>query len=391
LSIENATGTNNQFIPLLRGHVESAARNSLFVMASTISTNDVITTIPMMTFNSRITSNLGVGSSLSNRLLFGWQNYIDMEMVLSADGYLGLSTMEPESDLHIKQSDQTATGSGGISFENNLNSDNWKLYNSGQHFSFAENKGTGILRAYINAGNGNYIQPSDEELKKNVEQLNESILDKVLQLQPKYYQYKDSKYKERKNLGFIAQEVQELFPEIVYESDNKQLGLSYSDFGILAIKAIQEMNRKELEQDKTIKQIKIQQEIIERQEKMINRLSSELEEIKVFVNQIKGNTLEKENLEYTLQVNQQAILGQNKPNPFNQKTIIEYSIPNHVHNAIIQFSSVDGRVLGTKKIYEKGKGQITLNTDTYNSGIYYYSLIIDGKVIETKQMKISAR
>jgi hypothetical protein len=41
-------------------------------------------------------------------------------------------------------------------------------------------------------------------------------------------------------MGFIAQEVQDHFPSIV-DDDKEFLGLTYSKFGILSIKAIQEL------------------------------------------------------------------------------------------------------------------------------------------------------
>lgn len=63
---------------------------------------------------------------------------------------------------------------------------------------------------------------SDSRWKKNVRPLKEaSVLDKVMQLQPKSYQFKANEYpgmgfdSTRTTFGFIAQDLAEIFPEVV--------------------------------------------------------------------------------------------------------------------------------------------------------------------------------
>ena len=66
----------------------------------------------------------------------------------------------------------------------------------------------------------------------------DSILSRVLRLRPVKYKYinPDPSLPEA---GFIAQEVEELFPEAVTEKDGKK-AIFYSHFGVIAVKAIQE-------------------------------------------------------------------------------------------------------------------------------------------------------
>ena len=83
--------------------------------------------------------------------------------------------------------------------------------------------------------------------------------------------------KSQKTLGFIAQDVQKLFPNIVRQREDGFLSLNYDDFGILAIKAIQEQQYK----------INEQQAMIEKLEKKLNEieyLKLEIEEIKKILN-----------------------------------------------------------------------------------------------------------
>lgn len=97
----------------------------------------------------------------------------------------------------------------------------------------------GALKARINT-NGTYSAISDRRFKTSIRLLS-PILDNVLQLRAKSYIFKDTPEASR-CIGFIAQEVAELFPELVQSGpqDDSTLTLNYSDFGVLAIKAIQE-------------------------------------------------------------------------------------------------------------------------------------------------------
>jgi len=61
---------------------------------------------------------------------------------------------------------------------------------------------------------GTINNPSDFHLKDNIEELSLSLTDNLMNLVPKKYTYKDDK-KHKIRYGFIAQEVEELFPALV--------------------------------------------------------------------------------------------------------------------------------------------------------------------------------
>ncbi|MCF8219324.1 MAG: T9SS type A sorting domain-containing protein [Bacteroidales bacterium] len=83
------------------------------------------------------------------------------------------------------------------------------------------------------------------------------------------------------------------------------------------------------------------------------------------------------------------ILHQNIPNPANEKTSVNFEVP---YAGKAQFEVVDmfGRKLYSKDIsVEAGKHKVNLNTKSWSSGIYYYSVAFDGyklvrKIIVTK-------
>jgi len=107
--------------------------------------------------------------------------------------------------------------------------------------------GAGIPAGTFNATTGVYL-PSDRRLKKEIAAIPMGILDKFMKLEPVSYHYIVEKETAKRSLGFIAQDVQGLFPELVGESQSRDgaqnyLSLNYAGFGILAVKAIQEQQQ----------------------------------------------------------------------------------------------------------------------------------------------------
>ncbi len=148
------------------------------------------------------------------------------------------SSINPSTDLHIKQSGNGITpGTEGIRFEESGGTTQWQQWAGGSDLNFAFN---GTRLGYINDANGAYVTTSDRRVKTNISPMG-NVLSGVMQLRPVTYYYKHHTEGSVSN-GFIAQEVMEIFPQLVYHSEGEddQLALAYSDFGILAIKAVQE-------------------------------------------------------------------------------------------------------------------------------------------------------
>ena len=95
------------------------------------------------------------------------------------------------------------------------------------------------MESYIGA-NGSYNQVSDARFKRNISGLN-SILSKVMQLQPKEYEYIKNNPTIDRSMGFIAQEVLPLFPmltsELKHPDKNEKdntiyYGVNYAGFSV---------------------------------------------------------------------------------------------------------------------------------------------------------------
>lgn len=173
-------------------------------------------------------------------------------MTIQALGNVGINESSPTARLHLGQDGQ-AVGRG-LRFDDGINED-WDItHGFGLRLHFG-----GELRGFFNATTGAYSQSSDGRLKSGVEKL-ATTLPKLQQLQPLRYHYKNAKEQET-TIGFIAQEVAPIFPELVSYSEADELyGVNYAGFSVVAIKAIQE-----------------QQLIIEAQQKQIEELAKRLE------------------------------------------------------------------------------------------------------------------
>jgi hypothetical protein len=124
--------------------------------------------------------------------------------------------------------------SGTYTFGLNSGTFTWYQGTSGNNFNFYSGEGT--LRGYLTLA-GSFTNTSDVSLKENIVDLTYG-LPEILQLKPRNYNVKGY---EPKQIGFIAQEVQSILPELVDEN-NGLLGLSYGNMTAVLTKAIQELS-----------------------------------------------------------------------------------------------------------------------------------------------------
>ncbi len=82
-------------------------------------------------------------------------------------------------------------------------------------------------------------------------------------------------------------------------------------------------------------------------------------------------------------------LGQNRPNPFDGTTTIPFHIDESVQNAEIFIYGVGGNLEKQFRISDRGTGEVTIDMNVSSEGNYFYALVLDGKLIETKQMMLA--
>ncbi|MCX7955379.1 MAG: tail fiber domain-containing protein, partial [Bacteroidales bacterium] len=83
---------------------------------------------------------------------------------------------------------------------------------------------------------------SDIKLKENIESIKYG-LNEILQLKPVFFNFKDDKNK-KKQIGLIAQEVQQVIPELVNKHEESgYLSIDYSKFVPVLINAIKDLKK----------------------------------------------------------------------------------------------------------------------------------------------------
>ncbi|MEM9888191.1 MAG: tail fiber domain-containing protein [Bacteroidota bacterium] len=304
-------------------------------------------------------------------------------ILIEDDGDVGIGTLSPQVSLHVRQSQtptvnkalpqSAVTNVDGIRIQDVDNSD-WTLFVDGANdlnFSFNNS-----LRSWIEDLNGTYVTSSDRRLKTNIREL-DSVLENVLQLRPTTYQYKDAA-KAKPTIGFIAQEVEGVMPELVVEKEGIK-ALPYDYFGVIAIKAIQELHEKVVQKEETIEVLTDELDAIKARNTALETRLAKIEALlsgKVELNTIKAAITD-------------ASLEQNAPNPFSEATTISYFIPENVKSASLQVLDQNGRIIKSVPIQATGEGQITLQANLLSAGTYSYSLVLDGQVMATKQMVLT--
>ena len=96
---------------------------------------------------------------------------------------------------------------------------------------------------------GDVVISSDARLKSNIVSLG-STLPKLLQIDGKSYEMKG-----KQKIGVLAQEIKEVFPELVSEDDNEMLAVNYQGLVPVLINALKEQDAKIEEQEKKINRL----------------------------------------------------------------------------------------------------------------------------------------
>jgi len=74
------------------------------------------------------------------------------------------------------------------------------------------------------------------------------------------------------------------------------------------------------------------------------------------------------------------------PNPFSDQTTINYTLPDKIQSAYLTLTDSRGRVLKFVELQGGGNGQIEIKSFGLPVGVYYYSLVLNGRTIDTKQL-----
>lgn len=280
--------------------------------------------------------------------------------------------------------------------------------NIGVYATAVQNTAVASYAGYFNGDvfiNGTGSSPSgifttsDRTIKKDIEDIKGAAA-LLLQIKPKTYHLTNQNVpqlkmeEDRLQYGVIAQEIEEVMPEVVrevtvlsdYDQDHNPLHdkkrLKSVNYTALVPLLIAGFN----EQQKTIEDLKAQQTDTEELKKQVAELKAKLD---VLTQTSAGTTNNGQSINTSvISISDQNILvlNQNVPNPFAESTVISYNIPQTFGKAELVFNTVDGKFIKSMPINQSGAGSVTVFASDLSKGIYSYSLVIDGKVLDTKRM-----
>jgi hypothetical protein len=239
---------------------------------------------------------------------------------------------------------------------------------------------------------------SDRKLKQDIKPLSNS-LDKLMKLKPSTYTFKTEEYNmmhlpEGKQMGLIAQELEEVLPELVTNMPELTMknrdgsetvtpefkSVQYIQLIPLMIGGLQEQQHTI---DKLINNA-------EEQKQLIAALKSIVEEQKQAIAELQKKTLAPTGVRDTdVEIGFQ--MSQNEPNPFTHETVVNYTLSETVQNAFMAVYDLAGKQITTFPIEHKGSSSLTLTSEKLTAGIYIYSIVADGKVMDSKRMIITEK
>ena len=252
----------------------------------------------------------------------------------------------------------------------------------------------------VRTGTDNFT--SDFNLKQNIDTIvNATAI--INQLKPKTFEYKQSSFPSMnlpsgKQYGLIAQDVQSVLPELVNNNVHpakldsvgnivipavNYLSLEYQQLIGIILKGMQEQQAKI---DSLTAKLNSKDSIQDaRLTALENAIAACCSNASVRSN---NNTIQTtlNQLDVELSDKDAIILNQNVPNPFAEQTTITYNVPASVGKAQIIFFNNLGQIIQTVDIKTRGKGKVNVFASDLSSGLYNYTLVADGKVIDSKKM-----
>ncbi len=232
---------------------------------------------------------------------------------------------------------------------------------------------------------------SDSKLKSNIKALPEGSAMSILDaLNPQTYTFKRESMPQLNlpsgnQCGFLAEDVEKVLPQLVKEFTTPPLKDEAGNIinPELTYKAVNYTGL-----------IPYLVQIVKEQKQQLTALTSQVAEMQSQINNCCGtgnrqpdlDNLNGSSIDVDLKNTKSIILNQNVPNPFAEQTTIPYSIPSDVKQAQIFFYDNHGTILRTIDITERGAGQLNVFAADLSSGAYTYTLVADGKLIETKKM-----
>ena len=171
--------------------------------------------------------------------------------------------------------------------------------------------------------------------------------------------------------GLSADELEEVFPDLVYTDKNGEKSINYVEMVPLLVQCINELNARLSALDGNGVGADLQSPMPARSVGA-DPVSARSQTTSI------GGTSSKT----------KAVLYQNTPNPFTAQTEIRFSLPDNALQAYIYIFDMTGKM--QKQIpVDPNQKSVTISGYELQAGIYLYSLVVGGQEIDTKRMIIT--
>jgi hypothetical protein len=299
----------------------------------------------------------------------------------SAFGYEALYVYAP-SDCSDSYSSALGARAGTIDLPSCLGAPNTTSLGSGARVTASNQVRIGNSAVTSIGGQVAWSVLSDGRFKRDIKS-NVAGLDFIKQLNPVSYtldqnafdkflstlgsilaQRAASRTAPRRQVGFIAQEVESVInrSDFVFsgvekpQNERDPYTIRYSEFVVPLVKAVQELSA-----------------TIDARTKQIARLKDALRKYQDdnFVNNNSASG---------------GSLFQNTPNPFSSTTKISMEVPEAARAASLVIYNLEGKQLQNYEVKDRGTTSLDISGGEFNTGMYLYTLIVDGKVVDTKRL-----
>ncbi len=153
------------------------------------------------------------------------------------------------------------------------------------------------------------------------------------------------------------------------QNDKDLYASSYSNFVVPLVKAVQQLSK----QNDSLKN-------------ELESMHNDIAQLKSVVLKGGSNISSTDNSASKTISLSSATIYQNVPNPFSNASTIKLQLPSGYTNASIIITENNGKILKTVALNESYSGNVKVETSSLSAGAYQYSLIVDGRMVDTKQM-----
>ncbi len=240
-------------------------------------------------------------------------------------------------------------------------------------------KYTGIWYTLYVDGNtyttGSYIS-SDRRLKKEIKPM-KGALARLQEIEGVTYEYEQARYKERnlpegEQIGLLAQNVQEIFPDLVQEDEEGYLAVNYDGMIPVIIEALKEISR-----EHRPAQSQEQVDLLMKENAVLQQRLAAIEQV-----------LQQNNLTPSV-TGLKGSLHQNRPNPVQGSSSIAYRTALQAQSVSIKVYNLEGQQVANFQNLSAGQGEVQLQSQQLPAGTYIYHLVVDGEAIDSKRMLVA--